>query len=63
MNRTIIGLTLMGVALVATAWIRFANPDAAETRLFLEYWPLWIALAGLSLVGFFVANPWRRSKE
>lgn len=27
--------------------IHFSNPDMTETRLFLNYWPLWVGGAGV----------------
>jgi hypothetical protein len=51
-------LMCAAIALIIVGQIacRIANPDASETRLFLDYWWLWASAFLLALVGISITQ-------
>ena len=39
---------LISSGLLWAAMLRLGNPDMTETRLFLAFWPQWVAITGLA---------------
>ena len=48
---TLIILVAVGLILRYAIFARFENPDATEMRLFLNYWPQYIAIIVLLFLG------------
>jgi protein-S-isoprenylcysteine O-methyltransferase Ste14 len=49
-------LIASAVITVITVVVRFSNPDMTETRLFIAFWPLWIALCVVAIGAALIAR-------
>lgn len=39
-----IGLIVFPITVFVIVYIKFTNIDMTETRLFLEFWPIWVSI-------------------
>ena len=46
----------VGVAAAIVIVTRFSNPDMAETRLLIEFWPRWVVVFGLCFLSIWIAK-------
>ena len=53
--KTFIAIKLYIVCIAIGFYIRFTNPDMTETRLFIEYWNIWLICAIVAvLAGYLI---------
>jgi hypothetical protein len=52
--KALLGGFFMICAIAISVYYRLTNIDMTETRLFVEYYHVWIGVAGLALCGHFL---------
>jgi len=52
--RTYLYFTILALCFIATLVIRLMNPDMTETRLFIEFWEIWIGMIAIMGLGYFI---------
>ena len=58
MKRLMAGWVLMLAAIAVGIVVRRSNQDLPEKRLLLKFWPLWILVAVVSVLGGLIAGLW-----
>lgn len=58
-TRPIIAVLLFVAGIVVSVYVRFTNIDMSETRLFVEYWKVWVVVIIGFVTGRWLMLGWR----